>query len=561
MPQYLSPGVYVEEVDSSPRPIEGVSTSTAAFVGFTEKVPEVAVRRNGRYTTEKALGQPRLITNWTQYTEEFGSFAEGAYLPYAVYGFFQNGGQRCYVVSVQEVPKMPQARQKLLNGQLVVQAKKAGIEGTRLRFRIEVANGQGTALPGDEAPADATKTEEVAKKGANAGPKPEEAAAGPAAFTLHLERLGDDGRWKYVDKVEAVTLVEETEPGRKSKAGLKYKYSKGSDWVDLLIPAAKPELARLQGAADWHYLEFDGTHLPVPDVNKLPGDEEQRTGLAGLEILEDVSIVCVPDLMMPRPGGDGPDEGAIRAVQDLMVGHCETMGDRVAILDPLPGLTPQQVKLWRMDLPDTSYAALYYPWVEIQDPVRKQPLLIPPSGHVAGIWARTDGERGVHKAPANEAVRYITGLAYEVTKGEQDVLNPLGINCLRTFPQRGTRVWGARTISSNPAWRYLNVRRLFNFVEKSIERDTQWVVFEPNDPDLWARVRRDVTVFLKTVWRSGALFGLTEEEAFYVKCDAELNPPEVREQGQLVVEIGLAPVKPAEFVIFRIMQTSGAGLA
>jgi phage tail sheath protein FI len=193
------------------------------------------------------------------------------------------------------------------------------------------------------------------------------------------------------------------------------------------------------------------------------------------------------------------------------------------------------------------------------DPATNLPINIPPSGHMAGIWARNDATRGVHKAPANEVVRGVIGLAYQTTKGEQDTLNPNGVNCIRAFPGRGIRVWGARTVSSDPAWRYISVRRLFNFVEKSIEGGTQWVVFEPNDRKLWARVRRDVTAFLKVVWRSGALFGSTPGEAFYVKCDDELNPPETRDLGQLIIEIGLSPVKPAEFVIFRISQWAGPG--
>jgi hypothetical protein len=227
----------------------------------------------------------------------------------------------------------------------------------------------------------------------------------------------------------------------------------------------------------------------------------------------------------------------------------------VAILDPLPGLKPQEMKNWRLNgMPDSSYATVYYPWIEIMDPVQNRPMLIPPSGHMAGVWARSDSTRGVHKAPANEVIRNITGLAMGITKGEQDILNPIGVNCLRAFPGQGTRVWGARTLSSNPSWRYLNVRRLFNFVEKSIENSTQWVVFEPNDYSLWSRVTRDITAFLKGVWASGALFGRTPDQAFYVKCDEELNPPESRDLGRLVIEIAMSPVKPAEFVIFRIMQ-------
>jgi len=222
-------------------------------------------------------------------------------------------------------------------------------------------------------------------------------------------------------------------------------------------------------------------------------------------------------------------------------------------------MTPQEVKAWRMETTgfDSSYAAMYYPWIKVSDPATDKIISIPPSGHIAGVWARNDTTRGVHKAPANEIVSLAVGLDYQTTKGEQDVLNPNGVNCIRAFPGRGIRVWGARTLSSDPAWRYINVRRLYNFVEKSIENGTQWVVFEPNDRALWSRVDRDITAFLRGVWRDGALFGNTPSEAFYVKVDDELNPPESRDLGRLIIEIGMCPVKPAEFVIFRISQWAG----
>jgi phage tail sheath protein FI len=231
------------------------------------------------------------------------------------------------------------------------------------------------------------------------------------------------------------------------------------------------------------------------------------------------------------------------------------MGNRVAILDSLPGLTPQEVKKWREKESniDSKYAALYYPWLKVNGP-DGQPIEVPPSGHIAGIYARNDTERGVHKSPANEVVRGAVGATAQITKGEQDVLNPSGINCIRSFTGRGLRVWGARTLSSDAAWRYVSVRRLFNYVEASIERGTQWVVFEPNDPDLWARVRRDISAFLTGCWRDGMLFGTSPGEAFFVKCDEENNPADVRDRGQLIVDIGLAPVKPAEFVVFRFSQ-------
>lgn len=289
------------------------------------------------------------------------------------------------------------------------------------------------------------------------------------------------------------------------------------------------------------------------------GDAAERTGVGGFEAVDEITMVCAPDIMAAYQAGQ-LSKDQVKAVQLGMLAHCETMKDRFAILDPLPDLSPQTVKEWRMEEAgyDSKYGALYYPWIEIVDPARDgEVTAIPPSGHMAGIYARSDAERGVHKAPANEVVRGAIGLATQVTKTEQDILNPQGINCIRAFPGRGIRVWGARTLSSDAAWRYVNVRRLFNFVEESIEVGTQWVVFEPNDVDLWERVKRDITAFLTRVWRDGALFGAAPAEAFYVKCDEELNPVEVRDAGQLIVEIGLAPVKPAEFVIFRISQWAG----
>ncbi len=248
-------------------------------------------------------------------------------------------------------------------------------------------------------------------------------------------------------------------------------------------------------------------------------------------------MVCLPDLMSAHQRGLIDLEG-VKAVQLGMIAHCELMGDRMAIIDTPPGLDLAGVGDFRAGL-ECSHAALYWPWVVTPaGPVA-------PSGFIAGLFNRTDIERGVWKAPANEVVRGATGFEHAVDDGEQDVLNPLGINCLRSFPGRGPRVWGARTLSSDPAWRYLNVRRLFNYLEKSILNGTDWVVFEPNDPALWAKIRRTIASFLVMEWRKGALFGATPGDAYYVKCDDETNPAEAIDLGQVVCEIGLAPVKPA----------------
>jgi phage tail sheath protein FI len=325
--------------------------------------------------------------------------------------------------------------------------------------------------------------------------------------------------------------------------------------IDLVVPDPSAPLAKLWPREQQQSLSIESKLLSAATATDFQGEVTERTGVEGLESIDDITMVVVPDLMTMMPG-QKLDLHMVKAVQSMIIAHCEKMGDRVAVLDAPPSMSPQAVKKWRMDAAgyDSSYAALYYPWLEVNDPVTNRPINVPPSGHAAGIWARSDNTRGVHKAPANEVVRGATGLANNVTKGEQDTLNPIGVNCIRAFPGMGIRVWGARTLSSNPSWRYINVRRLFNFVEKSIERGTQWVVFEPNEPRLWGRVRRDVSAFLGLVWRDGALFGLTPEQAYYVKCDEELNPSASRDLGRLIIEIGLAPVKPAEFVIFRISQ-------
>src|SRR4051812_26197477 len=396
---YLSPGVYVEEVDRGSKPIEAVGTNTVGFLGESAKGP---------------LNETVLITNWSQFVKTFGDFKDcSEHLAHAVYGFFNNGGSRCFVVNV------------------------GAPEGVA-----------------------------VAPKATNTDKKDDKA---PATVTV-----GGGGR-------------------------------------------------------DGLFIGRDGG----------PG---ARTGLKCMDEIDEIAIIAAPGQVSA-------------AVQDALLSHCETRKDRFAILD-----SPETISGGVDKLPkprDSKYGAYYFPWIQVYDP-DKGNIFVPPSGHIAGVYSRTDSERGVHKAPANEIVRGALGLKYNVSKGEQDLLNPKGINAIR-FMNGGIRIWGARTLSSDPSWRYINVRRLFIMVESSIERATQWVVFEPNDHRLWKRVQRTISSFLTLLWRNGALMGTSPEQAFYVKCDDETNPPEVIDAGQLVVEIGLAPSKPAEFVIFRIGQMASGG--
>ncbi|MFI9455226.1 phage tail sheath family protein [Amycolatopsis sp. NPDC052450] len=283
--------------------------------------------------------------------------------------------------------------------------------------------------------------------------------------------------------------------------------------------------------------------LSVGDFVGTDGGSGKRTGIVALEDIDEISVCAVPGVWAGT-------------VESALVTHCELLKDRFAILDPQDGLDIEGIQTFRESF-DTRYAALYYPWLVASDPSTNQFVEVPPSGHLAGIYARTDTERGVHKAPANVVIRGIRrtdGIAQDVTKRHQDLLNPKGINAIRFFPGLGQRVWGARTLSSDTVWKYINVRRLFLFIEESIDEGTQWVVFEPNDESLWALVRQTVSNFLTTVWRSGALAGTTAGEAFFVTCDRSTMTEDDLANGRLICEIGVAPVFPAEFVIFRIQQ-------
>ncbi|MFQ5813111.1 MAG: phage tail sheath family protein [Anaerolineae bacterium] len=297
----------------------------------------------------------------------------------------------------------------------------------------------------------------------------------------------------------------------------------------------------------WLQLTGGDDGSPPPDDAFIGEDlgPGQRSGIQALTDIDQISIVAVPGK-------------TAQAIHNALIIHCENLMDRFAVLDPPEDTDIQGVQDFR-NLYDTKYAALYYPWMTVRDRLVNVERNLPPSGHIIGIYARIDIERGVHKAPANEVIRGIVGLEQIINKREQDILNPNNISVLRDFRARGRgyRVWGARCITSDPDWKYVNVRRLFIFLEESLEEGTQWVVFEPNDERLWARVRQSVTNFLTRVWRDGALMGKSPEEAFFVKCDRTTMTQDDIDIGRLIMLIGVAPVKPAEFVIIRIGQWAG----
>jgi phage tail sheath protein FI len=514
---YQAPGVYVEEIPSGSRPIEGVGTSVAAFVGFTEKGP---------------VNSPIRVTNWTQYQATFGGFIRNGYTPLSVYGFFANGGGNAWVIRVGgDVVSQPAAlalpgRAANAAESLRITSQLAGAEGNEIQ--VEIAD--------EESPAPAEGQPPEAEEGrfritVTAPNRPPEVFEG-----LSLRR--GDAR-------NAVDVVNNRETGSKF-IQLEDLAPRGVSVSERRPP---PQSYRLGGGSE------SMTALAPAD---FIGDVAARSGIEGLEALDDVTMVVAPDIMRAYQDGLIDMEGVV-GLQKSILAHCARMEDRVAILDAPPGLNPQQIDDWKMEtanlISDSGYGALYYPWIKVDDPANRQTVFIPPSGHIAGLWSRTDDRRGVHKAPANEELLGAIDLETHLTQAELGTLNVHSINCIRAFPGRGIRVWGARSLAEAASeWRYINVRRLFNFVKESVDQGTQWVVFEPNDASLWARVRRDITAFLTRIWGTGALFGATADEAFYVKCDRETNPQEIIDAGMMVCEIGIAPVKPAEFVIFHIRQ-------
>ncbi|SDC60374.1 hypothetical protein SAMN05216410_2001 [Sanguibacter gelidistatuariae] len=521
MPTYTAPGVYIEEVPSSQKVLSSAPTAVAAFVGFTERAPfDDASDPEGL--------APRLVTSWTQFEALYGGFVEGAVLPLSVYGFFLNGGNLAYIVRIPN-------------------AKPAG-EPSRLSLpAIDRALGLPIAIESIEADANIRVAVENAESADD--------AEGPSPFTITILE-GDQIVESFPGLTiggpnDAATVINKTSTKVKVEIKLEAKTDLSSQ-----LEILKPGVYDLEKAAP--------VSVPV-NGRKFAGSESARTGINGLAIAEDVTIVAVPDLVTAATRADGTlDLDLWKAVQTALIAHCELHPNRMAILDAPPGFSPQQIKEWRSDTAqyDSAFATLYYPWIKVENPVpgsSAADVLIPPSGHVAGVWARTDETRGVWKAPANDTLRGVLDVERNITQNEQSLLNPLGINAIRPFGTRGIRIWGARTLASDTDWQYINVRRLFNMIESTILEGTQWAVFEPNDVKLWEGVIRTLTGYLHGLWQQGALFGSSASQAFFVNCDATTNPPESVDAGKLVVEVGIAPVKPAEFVVFRISQNKQTG--
>lgn len=575
---YRTPGVYFDWLDTHVPALKPLRTDIAGFVGIAASGP---------------LHTPVRIGSMTQFTSIFGGHIAQGYLTYAVEGFFANGGQTCWVVRVAD-PHPQKSVSASIN--LVDELSRPAL---RLTAITRIVTDDGTHYvypsPGTWAHRLTFLLTLVSRD----------------RFSLTL-RLGNASEiWRDLSMDEAdPRYVVRMLNGGKSADGLtppcKYRpkgETNGSRFVwavNLSAPGLQPfntpdaRAANLRGGLGRLGKGKDGlASLNLKHMNGEGAPLNMTWGLAALEEIDEVSIVAMPDIMpkrhigppvikeppvdcsildaeaVPPPSEEtvefAPDfnPGQIEMLQNALVSHCSRLRDRFAVLDPRPeDLTLEQVMAWRNEKfqgEQMKYAAFYFPWLLVPDPLQLEGLLraVPPSGHMAGIYARGDLRVGVHQPPANQEIEGAKDVSVPLGDVEHGELNERGINAIREYRGRGLRVMGARTLSRETLWRYINVRRLLTMIEEAIDEQTQWTVFEPNNPDLWFEVDRVARTFLRDLWRRGMLDGATSEEAFFVRCDETTNPTSETDAGRMTCEIGVLPPWPAEFVVVRIGMTEG----
>lgn len=500
MAEYLSPGIFVEEFDSGVKPFEGVGTNTAGFIGVAERGP--------------VKGLPQLITNFADYIRNYGDylpaneFGNYRFLAYAVEHFFRNGGSRCFVMRV--APEDAACAEGVLPAGdapvLALKAKNPGLWGNNLKVIISPQ-------------AKTVSTCEFSMKVCY-----EDMVEDYHNLSLNIEASNFVEKETAKSNLVTITYVGQEEEGMKSP------------FERLLEGRGDVEWAGFSGGSNGNVLGMRADDFIGADTGA-----GKRTGIQAFIDNDTVSIMAVPGVTDPK-------------VQLSLIAHCENLASRFAVLDIPRDAKKIQDILNHRNIIDSTYAAFYHPWLTVFSPLDKKNIQIPPSGSVTGIYARTDNTRGVHKAPANEVVSSCTGLDVQFNREEHDILNSAGVNLIRSIPGQGIRVWGARTAGSDSSWKYVNMRRLFIFIEESIKESTNWVVFEPNDEFLWSRVQRTIEVFLTNLWRNGALAGTSPEEAFFVNIGRSTMTQDDIDNGRLIGLVGAAPVKPAEFVIFRLNQ-------
>ena len=632
MPEYLAPGVFVEEVSFRSKSIEGVSTTTTGFVGPT---------RYGPLDIE-----PEIITSLVEFERTYGGREKlewgdtgevDNYLWHGVRAFFEEGGKRLYVSRVftpldENDPWSGHASGGLPGSPspLAVFARFPGLFGdARITFTFKM--GQSVLINDGGAPGVRSLLDRDVVWIRSVG-----GASSPSIAEGYYLALHDsiNETWAFSstgdDLATADVALAELVPGSHELRIITVTVSVAPLGSATVPPFTSPDLPldpdhERAGSPDslFDYFSEDPASinrartLPIVfrsadiagfdtgvevlnafftadpslggsppsglqaalenpdsspaerslaivisggnDGNRPQADEyaglttadDRKTGLVAFEDLEDISIVAAPgSTYLYEDPGYGP---TARTIVRALIRHAERMKYRIAVIDCGDDQAISEVRAMRAQL-DSTYGALYYPWIRVLDPLTQREIHVPPSGFVAGIYARNDVERAVYKAPANEVVNLALGFERFLNKAQQEVLNPEGINCFRYFEGRGMRLWGARTISSDPEWKYVNLRRYFAYVERSIDKGTQWAVFEPNGERLWANVRRTVEDFLLNEFQNGALLGDKPEKAFFVKCDRSTMSQNDLDNGRLICLIGLAPLRPAEFVIFRIGQ-------
>jgi phage tail sheath protein FI len=646
MPEYLSPGVYIEETSFRSKSIEGVSTSTAAIIGPARSGP--------------VLLEPELITSLGDFERTYGdgqklSFSGGLvrdnYLWHGARAFFSEGGRRLYVSRIfVSADGEERVAYEGLNDELG-EREHGFVDGhARATFIQRSPIVPSTTMrfvaryPGSGGNAKVRLSLRLAKnvfssaagvnsvRGLTAGDvvllvldKDADPVASPIDHPVYLVEQDADGVISFSAGTATHTLAslvnaavyplllsvgvespgasevvweglalhpEHTRGGAEDSLSARFRYDSAQPGLNRDLPIVVQTGSAIDGVAVAEALlqgasRVETALLAIRSLGTLSCDEyvetiEQygtmelrleggndggsptadlyegeadpassvKTGLKQFEDIDDISIVAAPGSSF------GTDSTEALAVAGLLIGHAERMRYRIAVLDSMNAQSVSAVRDYKAKL-DSKHAALYYPWVRVLDPITRLPIVLPPSGFVSGIYARNDVERAVYKAPANEVVRLALGFEFTLNSAQQDVLNPEGINCFRSFEGRGHRLWGARTISSDPEWKYVNLRRYFAYLERSIDRGTQWAVFEPNGERLWGNVRRTIEDFLANEYQNGALLGERQERAFFVRCDRSTMTQNDLDNGRLVCLIGVAPLKPAEFVIFRIGQWTG----
>ena len=533
MPEYLSPGVYVEEVSTGPKPIEGVSTSVAGFLGPTERGPE----------------EIRYITSWLEFTRWYGGHlgVDKSFMSYAVQGFFNNGGRRCFVARVVGGGPIAASIPAAAPNTVTVTAYGRGSWGNNVFVRVVESTKSKNAKVGDAAKG-WVRVQVIYFSGDEQVPPQD------IADPFDPKKANDK---KLRQPTTPPEDFDDLSLSTTAANSLITVINMGSRLIRVSAADGAPQLPFV--AADAPFTALQGGVGGLPAVDDYDGKLESNNGLPdqllgfgrgllAMNAIDGVSLLVAPDHVK---------FGSNLALK--IITSCENLKDRFAILSTDQVFSPTTPNLQF----DTTFGALYHPWIWIYDSVSRDDQLVPPAGHMAGIIARTDIEVGVFKAPANAVVVGAKDLAEPLPKAVQDLLNPIGVNCIRDFrsDRRGIRLWGARTMSSDPEWKYINVRRLFLYIEESIDEGTQWVVFESNNEITWGRVQRSITNFLMTIWRAGGLFGSKPEEAFFVHCDRSTMDEDDIQNGRLVCKIGICPVRPAEFVIIRIGQKTADATA